>query len=61
MDQLIVGLLEFSRAGRHPFDVALIDMTTLAQAAAAEAMARYNGPRAADRDRRSAASAGTPR
>jgi signal transduction histidine kinase len=44
MDQLIVGLLEFSRAGRHQFDMALIDMTLLAQAAGAEAVAGYGGP-----------------
>ncbi|HEX3846565.1 MAG TPA: response regulator [Steroidobacteraceae bacterium] len=44
MDQLIVGLLEFSRAGRHQFDMALIDMTLLAQSAAAEAVAAHAGP-----------------
>ena len=44
MDQLIVALLEFSRAGRHPFDMASIDMTSLAQSAAAEALAAHSGP-----------------
>jgi hypothetical protein len=46
MDQLIVGLLEFSRAGRHPFDVAAIDMTALAQSAVTETVAAYTGPEA---------------
>jgi len=45
MDQLIVGLLEFSRAGRDPLDVDRIDMTALAGAAAAEVMAAYKGPK----------------
>ena len=44
MDQLIVGLLEFSRAGRRPFDLGRVDMTALARAAAAEVMALYTGP-----------------
>jgi two-component system, sensor histidine kinase and response regulator len=44
MDQLIVGLLEFSRAGRQRLDVSLIDMAMLAEAAAAEVMAVYSGP-----------------
>jgi hypothetical protein len=44
MDQLIVGLLEFSRIGRQPLDLDAIDMTLLAQAAMAEAMAVYTGP-----------------
>jgi two-component system, sensor histidine kinase and response regulator len=44
MDQLIVGLLEFSRAGRQRLDVSLIDMAMLAEAAAAEVMAVYTGP-----------------
>jgi two-component system sensor histidine kinase/response regulator len=44
MDQLIVGLLEFSRAGRQSLDVSLIDMGMLAEAAAAEVMALYTGP-----------------
>jgi two-component system sensor histidine kinase/response regulator len=44
MDQLIVGLLEFSRAAREPLSLARIDMTALAHAAAAEVMAVYTGP-----------------
>jgi two-component system sensor histidine kinase/response regulator len=44
MDQLIVGLLEFSRAGRERLDLDSIDMTALAGAAAAEVMAGYTGP-----------------
>jgi len=44
MDQLIVGLLEFSRAAREPLTMAAIDMTALARAAAAEAVAAYTGP-----------------
>ena len=44
MDQLIVGLLEFSRAGREPLNLELIDMTLMAGAAAAEVMALYSGP-----------------
>jgi two-component system sensor histidine kinase/response regulator len=44
MDQLIVGLLEFSRAGRERLDLDRIDMTALARSAAAETMAVYTGP-----------------
>lgn len=44
MDQLIVGLLEFSRAAREPLSMAAIDMTALARSAAAEAIAAYTGP-----------------
>jgi len=44
MDQLIVGLLEFSRAGRGALDVSHVDMGMLAEAAAAEVMALYTGP-----------------
>jgi two-component system sensor histidine kinase/response regulator len=44
MDELIVGLLEFSRAGREPLNLELIDMTVMADAAATEAMALYSGP-----------------
>jgi two-component system sensor histidine kinase/response regulator len=44
MDELIVGLLEFSRVGRQPFDSDRIDMTALADAAAQEAKAIYTGP-----------------
>ena len=45
MDQLIVGLLEFSRAGRERLDLDRIDMTALARTAAAEIMAAYAGPK----------------
>lgn len=44
MDQLIVGLLEFSRAGRERLEFDLIDMTALAGAAAAEVVAEFTGP-----------------
>jgi two-component system, sensor histidine kinase and response regulator len=43
MDQLIVGLLEFSRAGRERHDYHVIDMTALAGAACAEILAGYAG------------------
>jgi signal transduction histidine kinase len=46
MDQLIVGLLEFSRAGREHLDLERIDMTALARSAAADAIAAYTGPKA---------------
>jgi two-component system sensor histidine kinase/response regulator len=45
MDQLIVGLLEFSRIGRQRLESEAIDMTLLAQAALADVMAEYSGPR----------------
>jgi two-component system sensor histidine kinase/response regulator len=45
MDQLIVGLLEFSRAGRERLDLDRIDMTALAHSAAAEIMSVYTGPK----------------
>jgi signal transduction histidine kinase len=45
MDQLIVGLLEFSRAGRERLDLDRIDMTALARTAAADIMAVYTGPK----------------
>ncbi len=46
MDQLIAGLLEFSRATSRAksFDRAPVDMTALAGAAVREAMAVYQGP-----------------
>jgi two-component system, sensor histidine kinase and response regulator len=44
MDALIVGLLEFSRAGRQPLELDRIDMTALAEAAAIEVRAGYAGP-----------------
>lgn len=45
MEQLIVGLLEFSRAGTNPLDRDQIDMTVLADAAAAEATSSFTGPK----------------
>jgi two-component system sensor histidine kinase/response regulator len=45
MDQLIVGLLEFSRIGRQPLDLDRIDMTELANLAAEEVMSGYAGPK----------------
>jgi two-component system sensor histidine kinase/response regulator len=46
IDQMIVGLLELSRAGsrREPLDRAPIDMTALASAAVREVMSVYTGP-----------------
>jgi two-component system sensor histidine kinase/response regulator len=44
MDQLIVGLLDFSRTGRQPLDLDRIDMTALADAAATEVQSLYTGP-----------------
>ena len=44
MDRLIVGLLEFSQTGRRPLDLSVIDMTLMANSAAAEVMALYTGP-----------------
>ena len=44
MDELIVGLLEFSRVGRERFEVDRIDMTALADAAAEEVRSQYTGP-----------------
>jgi two-component system sensor histidine kinase/response regulator len=46
MDELIVGLLEFSRVGREPFDRDHVDMGALADAAAQEVKAAYTGPAA---------------
>jgi signal transduction histidine kinase len=45
MEQLIVGLLEFSRAGTNPLDLDQIDMTVLADAAAVDAQSAYTGPK----------------
>jgi two-component system, sensor histidine kinase and response regulator len=45
MDQLIVGLLEFSRVGRERLELDRIDMTALAGAAAGEALTAYTGPK----------------
>jgi light-regulated signal transduction histidine kinase (bacteriophytochrome) len=44
MDQMIVGLLAFSRAGSECLDRDRLDMTALAGAAAAEVAAMYRGP-----------------
>jgi two-component system, sensor histidine kinase and response regulator len=44
MDQLIVGLLEFSRIGRQSLSLDRIDMTALATVAAAEMKSLYGGP-----------------
>jgi two-component system sensor histidine kinase/response regulator len=44
MDDLIVSLLEFSRAGRSALHLDRIDMTLLADAAAGEVKAAYRGP-----------------
>lgn len=44
MEQLIVGLLEFSRVGREHLDFDSVDMTGLAGLAAAEVLAAYSGP-----------------
>ncbi len=46
MDQLIVGLLEFSRAGRERLNLDRIDMTALAGSAAAEVTAAHTGSKA---------------
>jgi two-component system, sensor histidine kinase and response regulator len=44
MDELIVGLLEFSRVGRERFEVERIDMAALADVAAQEVRSLYTGP-----------------
>ena len=44
MDRLIVGLLSFSRASRQPLVRNSVDMTALANAAAAETLSVYAGP-----------------
>src|SRR6202044_3853081 len=44
MDELIVSLLEFSRAGRSALQFDRVDMTLLADAAASEVRALYLGP-----------------
>jgi two-component system sensor histidine kinase/response regulator len=44
MDQLIVGLLDFSRAGTEHLDLELVDMTLMADAVAREALSSYSGP-----------------
>jgi hypothetical protein len=45
MDELIVGLLEFSRIGRQSLKREPIDMTTLCRSAVEEVMAAYMGPK----------------
>jgi two-component system, sensor histidine kinase and response regulator len=44
MEQLIAGLLDFSRSGTEPLHLDLIDMTLMAEAAAREALTVYSGP-----------------
>jgi signal transduction histidine kinase len=44
MDELIVSLLEFSRAGRSALQLDHVDMTLLADSAASEVRALYTGP-----------------
>jgi len=44
MEELIAGLLAFSRASRQSLTLASVDMDALARAAAAEALAAYSGP-----------------
>jgi light-regulated signal transduction histidine kinase (bacteriophytochrome) len=43
LDELIMGLLDFSRAGSRPFERELIDMTSLARSAADEVLQRHVG------------------
>jgi two-component system sensor histidine kinase/response regulator len=44
MDELIVSLLEFSRAGRSALQIDRVDMTLLAEAAMKEVSSLYTGP-----------------
>jgi signal transduction histidine kinase len=44
MDQMIVGLLAFSKAGRQPLHLVQLDMSSIVQAAVKEALAVYEGP-----------------
>jgi signal transduction histidine kinase len=44
MDELIVSLLEFSRAGRSALQLDRVDMTLMADSAANEVRALYTGP-----------------
>jgi signal transduction histidine kinase len=44
MDEMIVGLLAFSRAGRQPLQLANLDMNAMAHAVVAEARAIHTGP-----------------
>jgi two-component system, sensor histidine kinase and response regulator len=43
MDQMIVGLLAFSKAGRQPLSLAPLDMTAIVRAVVAEAVAVHAG------------------
>ncbi|MEO6079739.1 MAG: ATP-binding protein [Steroidobacteraceae bacterium] len=44
MDQMIVGLLAFSRAGRQPLRVVQLDMTAIVRTAVKECLAVHTGP-----------------
>ncbi len=46
MDEMIVGLLAFSRAGMQPLHMSRLDMSAIARAALAEALSTYAGPEA---------------
>jgi signal transduction histidine kinase len=46
MDQMIVGLLAFSRAGRQPLRLQQLDMSAIVRAVVAEAVAVHAGPEA---------------
>ncbi len=46
MDEMVVGLLEFSRATRHPLTLIQLDMTPIVKTAIHEARARFPHPRA---------------
>jgi signal transduction histidine kinase len=46
MDEMIAGLLAFSRATRQPLDLTLLDMAPLVRAAVAEARAAHPNPQA---------------
>lgn len=46
MDQMIVGLLAFSKAGRQPLHLAQLDMSAVVRASVAEAVATHSGPTA---------------
>jgi two-component system sensor histidine kinase/response regulator len=46
MDQMIVGLLAFSKAGRQPLHLTQLDMSAVVRAVVAEAIAVHSGPKA---------------
>jgi signal transduction histidine kinase len=46
MDQMIVGLLAFSKAGRQPLHLVQLDMTAIVRAVVAECIAVHTGPAA---------------